>query len=54
LSLAGELGSAEDEPGEVDTVGALESGVLSLAEAGEDEEESPESTLETEVLCWSC
>jgi hypothetical protein len=54
LSLAGELGSAVDEPGEVDAVGALESGVLSLAEAGEDEEESPESTLETEVLCWSC
>jgi len=54
LSLSVELGSAEDEPGEVDAVGALETGVPSLAEAGEDEEESPESTLETEVLCWSC
>ena len=54
MSLAGELGCAEDEPGEVDTVGALGSGVLSLVEASEDEEESPGSTLETEVLCWSC
>lgn len=54
MSLAGELGSAEDEPGEIDSVGALEPGVLSLTEAGEDEDEALESALETEALCWSC
>jgi hypothetical protein len=52
--LAGELGSADDELGETESVGALEPGVLSLAEVGEDEEEALESALEPEALSWSC
>jgi hypothetical protein len=52
--LAGELGSAEAEFGEAESVGALEPGELSLPEVGEDEEEAIESTLEAEALSGSC
>ena len=54
MSLAGELGSVEDELGEAESVGALEPGVLSLAEVGEDKEEALESDPEPEALSWSC